>query len=147
VGVARRRVLAQFSTLKTLKASRNEIAEVTIERLPRLKYLDLSHNRLDGIPDLSGFKALSHLNLSHNLIGSRPDSETSKDGWENFKNSSLQQLTHFDLSYNKLDWDQKTFNEQVRPTSSLPSHAMPPHPIPPLPVSSGLLSPPPSTHR
>ena len=59
------------------------------------------------------FQALSHLNLSHNLIGTRPDSETSRDGWENFKNSSLQKLAHFDLSYNKLDWDQKAFNEQV----------------------------------
>ena len=56
--------LEQFSTLKTLKATRNLIAEVTIERLPRLKHLDLSYNKLDGIPDLSGFKALSHLNLS-----------------------------------------------------------------------------------
>jgi len=106
--------LEQFATLKTLKATRNLIAEVTIERLPRLKHLDLSYNKLDGIPDLSGFKALSHLNLSHNLIGTRPDTETSKDGWENFKNSSLQQLTHFDLSYNKLNWDQKAFNEQVQ---------------------------------
>lgn len=105
--------LEQFSTLKTLRATRNQIAELTIEKLPRLKLLDLSHNRLDGIPDLSGFKALVHLDLSHNLIGSRPDSETSRDGWENFKNSSLQQLTHLDLSYNMLGWDQKTFNEQV----------------------------------
>ena len=72
--------LEQFSTLKTLKATRNLIAEVTIERLPRLRYLDLSHNKLDGIPDLSGFKALAFLNLSHNLIGTRPDSETSRDG-------------------------------------------------------------------
>ena len=47
----------QFSTLKTLKATRNLIAEVTIERLPRLMHLDLSYNKLDGIPDLSGFKA------------------------------------------------------------------------------------------
>ena len=73
--------LEQFSTLKTLKATRNLIAEVTIERLPRLRYLDLSHNKLDGIPDLSGFKALAFLNLSHNLIGTRPDSETSRDGY------------------------------------------------------------------
>ena len=105
--------LEQFSTLKRLKATRNIISEVTIEKLPRLKYLDLSNNRLDGIPDLSGFKALSHLNLSHNLIGTRPDSETSRDGWENFKNSALPQLSHFDLSHNQLGWDQKTFNEQV----------------------------------
>lgn len=73
--------LEQFSTLKTLKATRNLISEVTIERLPRLRILDLSHNRLDGIPDLSGFKALAFLNLSHNLIGTRPDSETSRDGY------------------------------------------------------------------
>ena len=105
--------LEQFSTLKTLKATRNLIAEVTIERLPRLRYLDLSHNKLDGIPDLSGFKALAFLNLSHNLIGTRPDSETSRDGWEHFKNASLQQLANIDLSYNMLDWDQKSFNEQV----------------------------------
>ena len=26
----------------------------------------------------------------------------------------MQQLTHFDLSYNKLNWDQKAFNEQVQ---------------------------------
>lgn len=36
--------------------------------------------RLDGIPDVTGFKALHTLNLSHNLIGTRPDSETSRDG-------------------------------------------------------------------
>ena len=105
--------LEQFSTLKTLKATRNLIAEVTIERLPRLRHLDLSHNKLDGIPDLTGFKALAYLNLSHNLIGTRPDSETSRDGWENFKNASLQQLKKLDLSYNMLDWDQKSFNESV----------------------------------
>ena len=105
--------LEQFTTLKTLKAVRNEIAEVTIERLPRLRHLDLSHNMLQGIPDLSGFKALAYLNLSHNLIGTRPDSETSRDGWENFKNATLQQLQTLDLSSNRLDWDQKAFNEQV----------------------------------
>ena len=105
--------LEQFSTLKTLKVRNNHITEVTIEKLPRLRYLDLSHNKLDGIPDLSGFKALAYLNLSHNYIGTRPDSETSRDGWENFKNSSLQQLSTFDLSHNQLNWDQKTFNEQV----------------------------------
>ena len=105
--------LEQFSTLKTLIASRNEIEEVTVEKLPRLKHLDVSHNRLNGIPDLSGFKALSHLNLSNNLIGTRPDSETSRDGWENFKNSSLQQLSTLDISYNQLGWDQKTYNEQA----------------------------------
>ena len=84
--------LEQFSTLKTLKASHNLIAEVcwpshihtlslhtttklifckagfplcstqvTIEKLPRLKYLDLSHNKLGGIPDLSGFKVIEQL--------------------------------------------------------------------------------------
>jgi hypothetical protein len=105
--------LDQFSTLKILKASRNEIFEVVIEKLPRLKVLDLSHNRLQGIPDLSGFKTLAHLDLSHNLIGTRPESETSPDGWENFKNSPLQQLTRLDLSYNQMNWDQKTFNDQV----------------------------------
>lgn len=105
--------LEQFATLKSLKASRNYIAEVTIERLPRLRHLDLSYNKLDGIPDVTGFKALHTLNLSHNLIGTRPDSETSRDGWENFKNSPLQQLADLDLSFNQLSWDQKSFNDQV----------------------------------
>ena len=80
--------LEQFSTLKVLKAAHNEIAEVTIEKLPRLKHLDLSYNKLDGIPDLSGFKALAHVDLSHNRIGTRPDSETSRDGCENFLQSN-----------------------------------------------------------
>ena len=44
--------LEQFSTLKVLRAARNQITEVTIEKLPRLKILDLSHNKLDGLPDL-----------------------------------------------------------------------------------------------
>ena len=44
--------LEQFSTLKTLRASRNQLADVTVEKLPRLRVLDLSHNRLDGLPDL-----------------------------------------------------------------------------------------------
>ena len=105
--------LEQFSTLKVLRAAHNEIAEVTIEKLPRLKHLDLSYNKLDGIPDLSGFKALAHLDLSHNRIGTRPDSETSRDGWENFKHAPLQQLTTLKLNDNALAWDQKAFNEQV----------------------------------
>ena len=96
-----------------LKAAHNQISEVTIEKLPRLKHLDLSHNKLDGIPDLSGFKALAVLDLSHNSIGTRPDSETSRDGWENFKHATLQQLHTFKLNDNALDWDQKTFNEQI----------------------------------
>ena len=37
--------LEQFSTLKVLRAARNQITEVTIEKLPRLKILDLSHNK------------------------------------------------------------------------------------------------------
>lgn len=72
--------LEQFATLKVIRASHNEITEVTIERLPRLKHLDLSFNRLDGLPDLAGLKALVYLDLSNNLVGSRPDSETSRDG-------------------------------------------------------------------
>lgn len=90
--------LEQFSTLKTLKARNNLIADVTIEKLQRLQHLDLSNNKLGGIPDLSGFSALVHLDLSSNLIGTRPDSETSRDGWENFKNSPLQKLKTLDLS-------------------------------------------------
>ena len=50
---------------QVLKAAHNEIAEVTIEKLPRLKHLDLSHNKLDGIPDLSGFKATAQPHHRH----------------------------------------------------------------------------------
>ena len=105
--------LEQFATLKVLRAAHNQIAEVTIEKLPRLTTLDLSHNRLDGIPDISGFKALRVCDLSHNLIGTRPDSETSRDGWEHFKHAPLLQLTTLSLHSNQLDWDQQAFNEQV----------------------------------
>ena len=105
--------LEQFSTLKTLRASHNLIAEVTIEKLPRLKLLDLSHNKLSGIPDLSGLKALVHLDLSSNEVGTRPDSETSRDGWELFKNAPLQQLGTLDLSNNELNWSQQVFNDQI----------------------------------
>ena len=58
-------------------------------------------------------QALAHLDLSHNHIGTRPDSETSRDGWENFKHAPLQQLTTLKLNDNQLGWDQKVFNEQV----------------------------------
>ena len=85
--------LEQFSTLKVLKVTHNLLKEVLIEKLPRLRHLDVSHNYLDGIPDLSGLKSIAHLDLSHNLIGTRPDSETSRDGWEQLKNAPLQQLS------------------------------------------------------
>ena len=80
-----------------------------------LRRFDASHNCITGgLPStFAKLKQLTSLNLSHNLIGTRPDSETSRDGWENFKNSALPQLSHFDLSHNQLGWDQKTFNEQV----------------------------------
>ena len=105
--------LEQFSTLKVLKVTHNLLKEVLIEKLPRLRHLDVSHNYLDGIPDLSGLKSIAHLDLSHNLIGTRPDSETSRDGWEQLKNAPLQQLSTLRLNNNKLNWDQQTFNEQV----------------------------------
>ena len=55
--------------------------------------------------------------------------ETSRDGWENFKNAALQQLKTLKLNNNLLNWDQKLFNEQARarprsrspPAAHLPS--------------------------
>ena len=84
-------------------------------RLPVLCYSPhLSHNNLRDIyPENINFDNLKHLDLSHNSIGTRPDSETSRDGWENFKHATLQQLHTFKLNDNALDWDQKTFNEQI----------------------------------
>ena len=121
--------LEQFTSLKTLRATHNELREVIFERLPRLKHLDLSHNQLDGIPDLSGVKALIYLNLSNNVIGTRPDSEITRDGWEHIKNAKLANLKTLMLHDNALNWDQVLvfahrthFSHMPHPTVSHISH-------------------------
>ena len=61
--------LEQFTTLKTLKATRTDCGGGD-RAAPRLRHLDLSHNKLDGIPDLTGFKALAY-SISHTTSSAR----------------------------------------------------------------------------
>ncbi|CAJ1412823.1 unnamed protein product, partial [Effrenium voratum] len=56
-----------FSSLRTLSLSNNLLAYPML-MLPRLKHLDLSHNRLIQVPQLSGLASLETLLLSHNRI-------------------------------------------------------------------------------
>lgn len=82
-----------FASLRTLSLSKNLLVYPIIV-LPRLKELDLSHNRLIQVPVLSGLAQLETLNLSHNKI-EELEPKSFRDG----KASNLRSL---DLRFNRL---------------------------------------------
>eukprot|EP00930_Biecheleria_cincta_P033454 TRINITY_DN23185_c0_g1_i1.p1 TRINITY_DN23185_c0_g1~~TRINITY_DN23185_c0_g1_i1.p1 ORF type:complete len:2115 (+),score=396.23 TRINITY_DN23185_c0_g1_i1:132-6476(+) len=83
-----------FAGLRVLKLSSNRLT-VPLITMPRLKELDLSHNRLIRVPTLVGLASVEILNLSHNAIR-----ELDPKTWQESPASGLRVLN---LSDNNID--------------------------------------------
>lgn len=82
----------RFPNLRHL--SLHHVSLLSFPRLPlhSLTHLDLSHNLLNDLPDLSQLSGLTSLNLAHNLIGSVRSAP-----------ASLGNIASLNLSHNRID--------------------------------------------
>ena len=83
--------IGQFKNLRTLSLTKGKIVVLPgiLGELGTLESLDLSHNQIQNLPDLSKLKKLKNLNLANNQIQNLPDYF-----------GHLPTLERLDLSYN-----------------------------------------------
>jgi len=94
--------------INTLVLSSNHISCITLSTIPiHLTKLNLSHNQIKEIPDLSGLKELQQLFLNDNQIESIPESI-----------KTLSNLTLFEIANNNL-----STKEAIEPVFALKLHS------------------------
>eukprot|EP00435_Cladocopium_sp_Y103_P040648 s1730_g11.t1 len=93
-----------FPSLQVLKLKKNLLTSFSL-KLPALKELDLSYNRLEALPMLQIIPKLEVLLLDHNKI-SGPLTEV--------KTSSIFALKKLDLSYNQFVYSAVELNQQLQ---------------------------------
>lgn len=119
--------LSRFEQMVDLRLQGNGIRDIELHYLPRLRHLDLSFNRLQGLLELAGLPSLEVLDLCDNQIGSLDikddmgSSSGSSDGWESLAHSDLPELRVLLLANNVLAWDQLLFNTKIAVLSEKPS--------------------------
>jgi len=72
--------LARITTLQTLDLSDNELTDIDGLNMPKLTFLNLSGNRIEGTPDLSGCPRLIETDLSNQRLAAENVTEPAGDG-------------------------------------------------------------------
>lgn len=100
--------IAHFRALQRLDVHANQLTSVPVLALPHLTTLNLSHNALSRMPDVSHMPALTSLDLSHNAIsdvGRWPSVQALDLSHNNIPTKALKALPcikHLNLRHNAL---------------------------------------------
>ncbi|KAM6170317.1 nischarin [Rhynchocyon petersi] len=121
-------VIPTWQALTTLDLSHNSISEIdeSVKLIPKIEYLDLSHNGVLVVNNLQHLYNLVHLDLSYNKLSSLEGVHTKLGNIKTLNLAGnlleslsglhkLYSLVNLDLSYNRIEQ-----MEEVRSVGSLP---------------------------